>query len=350
MKTVLIQTKKIGYGLDPFIIAEAGVNHNGLLKNALKLVDAAKEAGVDAVKFQTFKGEQVAIPAADMAAYQKKNLGTAESQLNMLRKLELNERFYGPIMEHCRKNKLIFLSTPHGGFESVDFLKKLNVPAYKFGSGDLTNLPLLRYTAKIGKPLIIGTGMATMAEVKEAIRAIKEAGNSKIIMLHCTTNYPCPFGEVNLNAMVSMIKELDALVGYSDHTAGQTTAIMAAALGACTIEKHFTLDKSWPGPDHKASMEPDELKEMVKNVRLVKTILGSKEKRPVKSEYPMIKTIRKSVVSLKDIERGEKFSRENLGIKRPSTGLHPKFYDVLMGARAKKSIKKDLLIKKSDYA
>jgi N,N'-diacetyllegionaminate synthase len=350
MKTIRIQNKKINYGLDPFIIAEAGVNHNGLLKNALKLVDAAKEAGVDAVKFQTFKGGQVAIPVADMAAYQKKNIGVAESQLAMLKKLELNEKFYGPIMDHCRRNKLIFLSTPHGGFESVDFLRKLNVPAYKFGSGDLTNLPLLRHTAKIGKPIIIGTGMATMAEVKEAIKAIKETGNNKIVMLHCTTNYPCPFNEVNLNAMVAMMDNLDSLVGYSDHTSGQTIAIMAAALGACAIEKHFTLDKTWPGPDHKASMEPDELKEMVKNIRLVKTILGSKEKRPVKSEYPMIKTIRKSVVSTQDIAKGEKFSRKNLGIKRPSTGLHPKLYDAIIGKVAKRKIEKDKLLKPQDYA
>ncbi len=346
---IKINSKTISYQSPVFIIAEAGVNHNGSLKNALKLVDVAVKAGADAVKFQTFKAEDVVVAKGEMAEYQKKNTGKTESQVAMLKKLELKEKFYQPIIQYCKKKKIIFLSTPHGGFKSVDFLQAIKVPAFKFGSGELTNLPLLQYAAKFNKPIILGTGMANLIEVKEAIECIKKTGNKKIIVLHCTTNYPCPFDEVNLKAMRTMIKELDVLVGYSDHTLGTQVPIMAVAIGACVIEKHFTLNKSMPGPDHKASLTPSELKDMVDKIRKAEIILGSAIKKPNQSEAPMIKTVRKSLVALTDIKEGEKFDRQNIGIKRPGSGLAPKMYFKILGKKAKRDIKTDNLISKKDY-
>lgn len=346
---IKIRNKLIGLKEPCFIIAEAGVNHNGKLDLALKLVDVASNAGADAIKFQTFKAEQVVTKKGEMANYQKKNIGKTESQLEMIKKLELKEKFYKPIIKRCKQKNIIFLSTPHGGFESVDFLQSLDVPAFKFGSGDLTNLPLLKYAAKFKKPIILSTGMATMKEVKEAINCIKKTGNNKIIVLHCTTNYPCQYDEVNLKAMQTMLKELDVLVGYSDHTLGMQVSVMAVTLGACLIEKHFTLNKNMSGPDHKASIEPDELKEMIKQIRNVEIILGSDIKKPVKSEALMRKITRKSIVALKNINKGEKFTKHNIGIKRPGTGLEPKKYFDILGKKAKKDIGADKLIKKSDY-
>jgi len=349
IKKIKIGNKFVGEGQPVFIIAEAGVNHNGSLKTALKLVDAAAAAGADAVKFQTFKAAEVVTSAGKMAAYQKKNMGKSQSQVAMLKKLELPENFYRPLIKRCREKKIIFLSTPHGGFNSVDLLKRLKVPALKFGSGDLTNLPVLEYAAKFKKPMILGTGMATLAEVGEAIKAIKQAGNDKIIILHCTTNYPCPPNKVNLRAMLTMKKKLPVLVGYSDHTSGISVSIMAAALGACLIEKHFTLDKNMAGPDHKASLEPAELKAMVRAVRQVEIILGFSVKKPTESERKIAKIARKSLVSLAAINKGDKFTAKNIGVKRPGTGVAPKYYYKVIGRIAKKNIVADELINKSHY-
>lgn len=332
-----------------FIIAEAGVNHNGSLETAFKLIDAAADAGADAIKFQTFKAEDLVTHAGKMAEYQKKNIGKEESQLTMLKKLELPDNFYLPIIKHCKKRKIIFLSTPHGGFKAVDLLVKLKVPAFKFGSGDLTNLPLLEYAAKFGKPMILGTGMATLSEVSDAVDIIKKNGNNQTIILHCTTNYPCPLSEVNLRVMMTMKQKLSVLVGYSDHTNGIQVPIMAATLGACLIEKHFTLDKNMVGPDHKASIEPNELKMMVQAIRAVDVVLGSLVKKPTKSENKIIKTVRKSLVSLTTIKKGYKFTSENVGIKRPGTGLAPKYYHEIIGSISKRDIKADVLIQKSHY-
>jgi len=345
-KTIKIANKSIGHGHPVFIIAEAGVNHNGKLATALKLVDAAAKAGADAVKFQTFKAEQVVTRQGEMAKYQKKNIGKTESQIKMLKKLELSEKFYKPIMRRCKQKKIIFLSTPHGGFESVDFLQSINIPAFKFGSGDLTNLPLLKYSAKFKKPIILGTGMATLQEVKEAANCVKKAGNDKIIILHCTTNYPCPLDEVNLRAMRTMADKLGVLAGYSDHTLGAQAAVAAAALGACVIEKHFTLNKKMVGPDHKASAEPRELEKMIKQIRGVETILGSPTKKPNPSEKETIKIARKSVVAIRDIKKGEKFTKKNIGIKRPGTGMKPKFYPRILGKTAKTDIRGGWIIEK----
>lgn len=340
----------VSYKNNVFVIAEAGVNHNGRLDLALKLIDVASKAGADAIKFQTFKAKEVVIENAEMADYQKKNIKKSQSQQNMLKKLELKEKFYLPIIKHCRKRKIIFLSTPHGGFASVDFLIRLKVPALKFGSGDLTNLPLLKYASRFKIPIIISTGMSNLNEVKEAINIIKKAGNNQLIALHATTNYPCPYNEVNLSAMKTMIDSLNVLVGYSDHTLGIQTAIMAATMGACLIEKHFTLARDLPGPDHRASCEPDELSDMIKGVQLAKTILGSAIKKPNKGELPMIQQVRKSVVSLTSIKKGGKFTNKNIGVKRPGYGLKPIYYEKLIGKTAKQNILSDTLIKKEHYA
>ncbi len=347
-KKIKIGDRLIGENQPVFVVAEAGVNYNGRLDLTLKMVDAAKEAGADAIKFQTFRAEQIVVPQTKMAPYQKKNIGKTKSQLEMLKELELKEEFYKPIIKHCKKRNIIFLSTPHGGFESVDFLESLKVPAFKFGSGDLTNLPLLQYAAKFGKPMILGTGMATMEEVKEAIKTIKKTGNNKIVVLHCTTNYPCPPEEVNLRAMQTMMKELNVLVGYSDHTLGIQVPIMAATLGACIIEKHFTLDKNMPGPDHKASVEPGELKEMVKAVRDAEKILGNDIKKPTSKELIMRKTARKSIVANEDIPKGVRITKRMLAIKRPGTGLKPKYFYKILGRKTKQDISKDSLIKLRD--
>lgn len=346
---IKIGKKIIGQNKKPFVIAEAGVNHNGRLDLALKLIEQAKEAGADAIKFQTFKAEQVVTGSGVMADYQKNNLGKTESQIEMLRKLELKEEFYEKLLRRCRELDIVFISTPHGGFESVDFLNKCGVPAFKFGSGEITNLPVLEYAAKFQKPLIIGTGMATLAEVKEAWNCIKKTGNRKVIFLHCTSDYPCPLMDVNLRAMQTMMKQLPTLIGYSDHTTGSQTAVMAVALGAALVEKHFTLDKNMPGPDHKASMEFEELRDLVTSLKDVHTIMGSDEKKPTKAELKTIKIVRKSLVALKDIKKGEKFTKENIGIKRPGTGLVPKYYSKVLSVKAKRDVKIDSLIRENDF-
>ena len=348
-----------------FIIAEAGVNHNGRLDLALKLIDAAADAGADAVKFQTFRAEQVVTFSGKMADYQKKNIGKTESQLAMLKKLELKEKYYPALIRRAKERGIIFLSAPHGGFGSVDFLQKLKIPAFKFGSGDLTNLPLLEYAAKFKKPMIISTGMATTKEIKLAVKIIKDAGNDKIIVLHCTTNYPTPFGEVNLLAMKTMEKEFDLPVGYSDHTEGIKVSVVAAALGAQVIEKHFTLDRALPGPDHRASLEPGELKEMAGQIRImekrlmdgenpldlikelgVEESLGSGIKKPVSSELRIAKSVRKSIVAKNNIKKGEYFTMKNLVFKRPGTGIPPYKIQLVIGGIAKLNIPKDTIIKK----
>jgi len=363
IKKIKIGNKFIGEKEPVFIIAEAGVNHNGKLAAALKLIDAAAAAGVDAVKFQTFRAENVTTGAGEMAEYQKKNIGKNESQLMMLKKLELPEDFYPSLINRCREKKIIFLSAPHGGFQSVDFLENLKIPAFKIGSSDLTNLPLLEYAAKFNKPMIISTGMATLAEARQATEVVKKAGNNNIIVLHCTVNYPCPLNEVNLRAMAKLEKELKVFVGYSDHTEGIKISIAAVVLGARLIEKHFTLDKNLPGPDHKASLEPAELSELVRQIRkaekrlaggenpksLIKELkvqpsLGSGIKKPFPSELKTMKIGRKSLVARLNISKGTEILGEMLDIKRPGTGLEPKYLKMVVGKIARKNILRDALI------
>jgi len=346
MSEIKIADSAIGKKHSCFIIAEAGVNHNGKLKLAKKLVDAAVNAGADAVKFQTFKSEEVVTDNADTASYAKKNIGKKLKQIEMMKDLELKYDDFKKLKKYCDKKEIIFLSTPHS-FDAIDFLDDL-VPAFKFGSGDLTNIPALIHAAKKEKPLILGTGMATLEEVKEAVNAIKKTGNHQIVVLHCTTNYPCPFEEVNMNAMITMQKRLDCLAGYSDHTTGISVPVMAATLGAVIIEKHLTLDRSLPGPDHKASLEPTELKNMVTEIRNVEKALGRSEKKPTKSEKEIMKNVRKSIVAKSDIEKDEIIKKEMLDIKRPGTGLCPKEINNILGKKTRKDIKKDELILEKD--
>jgi N,N'-diacetyllegionaminate synthase len=344
MRRIQIGKKTIGDSSPCFIIAEAGVNHNGQLKLAKKLVDAAVHAGADAVKFQIFKPEAVVTTHADLAEYAKKNIGTNISQLDLLKQVSLSYNDFKVLKEYCDKKHILFLATPHS-FDAIDFLDDL-VPVFKFGSGDLTNTPALQHAAKKHKPMILGTGMATMKEVKEAIRSIASIGNEHIIALHCTTNYPCPFEEVNLRAMQTMKKELPCLVGYSDHTLGVTVPVMSVALGAVVLEKHLTLDKNLPGPDHKASLESYEFKQMVTEIRNAEKAMGRPTKEPTASERKIINKVRKSIVANQDIKKGVRITEPLIAFKRPGTGIPPVQFKKIMGKKATRDIKKDELIKK----
>jgi N,N'-diacetyllegionaminate synthase len=343
VKKINIGNQSIGQGCPCFIIAEAGVNHNGELHLAKKLVDAAAAAGANAVKFQTFKAEGVVTDDVGIAEYATRNLGKRLNQREMIKRYELSYDDFRTLKKYCDQKKILFLSTPHS-FDAIEFLNSL-VPAYKFGSGDLTNIPALQYAARKRKPMILGTGMATLAEVREAARAIKSTGNNQIIALHCTTNYPCLPEEVNLRAMQTMQNTLPCLVGYSDHTLGTTVPIMAATLGAVVIEKHFTIDTSLPGPDHKASLEPAELTQMVSAIRSVDTILGSYAKKPTASEKKVMKLVRKSIVAAHDIKKGTTLKRSMLAVKRPGIGMPPAQLETLIGRTTKKPIAKDELLR-----
>ena len=263
-----------------------------------------------------------------------------------MKNLELDYDSFKILKKYCDSKNIMFLSTPHS-FDAIDFLDEL-VPAFKFGSGDITNIPALKYAAKKDKPMILGTGMATVQEVKEAVESIKKTGNDQVVALHCTTNYPCPFEEVNMNAMKTIQKELDCLIGYSDHTLGITVAIMAATLGAVVIEKHFTLDQTLPGPDHKASLEPEELKNMVTEIRNVEKALGSFEKKPTPSEKKIMPNVRKSIVANRDIIKGDIIKKEMLDIKRPAKGITPKEINNIVGKKTRRKIQKDEFIMKKD--
>jgi len=329
-------------GKKVFIIAEAGVNHNGNINLAYKLVDVAKEAEVDAIKFQTFKTEKVISKYADMASYQKNNLSTKESQYEMVKKLELSYKEFKKLKKHCDEIKIMFLSTPDEEY-SLDFLvDELDMPFVKIGSGEVTNLPYLRKIAAKNKPIIMSTGMAELGEVEEAINTIREV-NSKanISLLHCTTNYPTPYEEVNLKAMQTLAVAFKLPVGYSDHTLGIEVPVTAVAMGAKIIEKHFTLDKKLPGPDHKASLEPSELKEMVKAIRNIETALGDGIKKPNKSEIEIMKVARRSLIATRDIRAGEIIKESDIAIKRPGTGILPKFKEIVIGMKLTNDIRQD---------
>jgi len=349
MNKIKIGGKTVGYGEPCFIIAEAGVNHNGELEKALKLIDIAADSGADAVKFQTFRAEQVVTESGEMAEYQKKNLGHEKSQREMLRELELNEEFYPALMKRAKEKNIIFFSTPHGGKASVDFLESVGVPLYKVGSGDLTNYLLLRRVAQTGKPVILSSGMATMEEVKAAIAFIRKEGAKDVMMLHCTTNYPCPPEEANLNAMVTMMHELDAIVGYSDHSEGPEGAMAAAAFGAAVYERHFTVDKFLPGPDHIASDSPEEFAAKVAAMRRVALMLGSAVKAPVASEMASMKgAVRRSIVAARDLPAGQVIKEEDLEAKRPGGGISPAEFEKLLGKKLKRAVKADEMLSLGD--
>lgn len=320
-----------------FIIAEAGVNHNGDINIAKKLVDKAKEAGVDAIKFQTFRAENLVTKEAPKAEYQKETTGDG-SQFEMLKKLELSLEDHITLKRYCEEKGIMFISTPFD-FESVDLLEKTDVSLYKVSSGDLTNLPLLSYIANKNKPIILSTGMANLGEVEEAVETISKAGNDRTILLHCTSNYPTAYEEVNLRAMLTMKEAFKLPVGYSDHTIGIEIPIAAVALGAKVIEKHFTLDRNMKGPDHRASIEPDELKIMVRSIRNIELAMGDGIKRCNKSEENIRKVARKSIVAGRDISKDEVITINNISFKRPEFGLKPKYVDLVVGKKARRNIK-----------
>ena len=326
-----------------YIIAEAGVNHNGSFELACKLVDAAKAAGVDCVKFQTFKSENLVSHTAKKAEYQKEATGDS-SQQDMLKKLELSYDEFIALKEYCDKVGVTFLSTPFD-FDSIDFLNSIDIPFWKIPSGEVTNLPYLIALAKTGKPVVMSTGMCDMDEIEAAIKVLRDNGTKDIKLLHCNTEYPTPFEDVNLKAMDTMKEAFGLEVGYSDHTKGIEVPIAAAALGATIIEKHFTLDRNMEGPDHKASLEPDELAAMVSGIRHIQMALGTGDKTPSPSEKKNITVARKSIVARKQIKAGEVFTEENITVKRPGTGISPmKWFDIL-GTEAIRDFAEDELIK-----
>lgn len=320
-----------------FIIAEAGVNHNGSLELAKKLIDAAADSGADAVKFQTFKASNLSSCYAEKAAYQKKATAADESQLQMLKRLELPYEAHMELIDYCKRKNIQFLSTPFD-LESIDFLVSLDLPVLKIPSGEITNLPYLRKINDAGKKVILSTGMATLDEVGQALAVLKDC---EVSLLHCTTEYPCPYEDVNLKAMLTMKEKFGLPVGYSDHTKGIEVPVAAAALGAEIIEKHFTLDKTMEGPDHKASLEPDELKAMVQSIRNIEKALGSREKKPSASELKNISVARKSIVAKRGIKAGEIFTEENIITKRPALGISPMEWDKIIGSKALKNYNVD---------
>lgn len=346
---ISIANRQIGPGQPCFVIAEAGVNHNGDPELARQLIDAAAAAGVDAVKFQTFKAEKLVTGAAKMADYQVRNTGEEASQKEMLKKLELAYAEHEALKDYAESKGLIFMSTPFDS-EAIDFLWELGVEVFKAGSGDLTNLPYLQEMADCGLPMIISTGMATLDECREAVEAIHATENRELIVLHCTTNYPCPVEEVNLAAMRTLARELGVMVGYSDHTVGIEVPLLAVAMGARVIEKHFTLDRNMEGPDHRASLEPEELKEMMRRIREVETILGTGEKVPNPSEMNIMAVARKSIVAATDIRAGAEITAEMLTAKRPGSGMPPKLIPTLVGKRAQRNLSADTLVKPEDFA
>jgi N,N'-diacetyllegionaminate synthase len=331
--------------LTALIIAEAGVNHNGDMSLARQLIDVAADAGADMVKFQTFSADRLATVHAAKADYQSQALGDGESQHAMLRRLELTADMHLALIAHCKSRGIQFFST---GFDekSVDFLAELGLTRFKIPSGEMTNLPYLRHVGRYGKPVILSSGMATLGEIEAALGVLDAAGTprERVTVLHCNTEYPTPMADVNLRAMLTIGEAFDVEIGYSDHTLGIEVAIAAAALGASVIEKHFTLDRSLPGPDHKASLEPLELKAMIAAIRNIERALGDGIKRPSASESKNKPIARKSLVAAVPIRAGEIFSTANLAVKRPGTGLSPMRWDEVVGRMASRDFSPDELI------
>lgn len=329
------------------IIAEAGVNHNGSLDIAKKLVDKAVEAGVDIIKFQTFKAEKLVSKSAKQAEYQKKNIGSSadDSQYNMLKKLELSEQDHQVLMDYCKEKGIRFWSTAFD-FDSIDYLHSLNLELWKIPSGEMTNYPYIKKIAQYHEPVILSTGMCEMSDISAAMNVLLKNGVQKnqITILHCNTEYPTPFEDVNLLAMQQIKKEFDVAVGYSDHTKGIEVPIAAVALGASVIEKHFTLDRNMEGPDHKASLEPDELKAMVSAIRNIEKSLGNGKKAVSESERKNIVIARKSIVAACPIKKGDVLTEDNLTVKRPGTGISPMQWEKVIGTKAIKDFAEEELI------
>ena len=309
------------------------------------MVDTAAEAGADLVKFQTFKAEALVTQWADKAEYQKVTTGTDESQFEMIKKLELDRAAHEELIQHCAQKGICFLSTAFD-HDSINLLDELNIPLFKIPSGEITNLPYLRHIGRIGKPIIMSTGMATLEEVRAALDILVEAGTDKnqITILHCNTEYPTPMEDVNLKAMLTIREKLGVAVGYSDHTKGIEIPVAAVAMGATVIEKHFTLDRNLPGPDHRSSLEPDKLKAMVTAIRNIEKAMGDGVKKPSPSEIKNIPIARKSIVAIKPIKKGKRFSKNNLAVKRPGTGISPMEWDNIINKRSNKAYEIDMPI------
>ena len=331
--------------MSTLVIAEAGVNHNGSIDIAKKLIEVAADAGADYVKFQTFKAEKLVTKRGEKALYQQKLTSDKDTHFDMLKALEINENFHYALINHCELYNIKFLSTPFD-LDSIDLLQKLNVPIFKIPSGEITNLPYLRKIGKLSKKVIMSTGMSTLSEVNDAINVLVECGLEKkdITILHCNTEYPTPFSDVNLRAISYLRKKLEIEVGYSDHTSGIEVAIAAVACGAAVIEKHFTLNNKMEGPDHEASLEPNDLKKMIKSIRNIELALGEKMKFPSSSEAKNTKIVRKSIVANCFIKKGEVFSEKNITAKRPGNGISPMRWDDIIGTKSKKDYHPDDLI------
>ena len=344
MKEISINGKKIGKNTPIFLIAEAGVNHNGDLTLAKKMIDIAAKADVDAVKFQTFKTEKLMLKSTPKVSYQKKATNNKENFFEMIKKYEFTFEQFREIKDYCLNKELIFLSTPFDE-DSVNFLENLEISAYKIGSGDLNNFPLLKLICSKKKPILLSTGMANLDEVRDSIEYIKKNGIKEIVVFQCTTNYPAASEEINLNVLDTYKKEFpDILIGFSDHSLGFEASIGAAAKGVKVIEKHFTIDKNLDGPDHKASLNPEELKAWVKSIRILEKSLGSSQKGPSKAELDIAKIARKSIVTIKDVKEGDILSEKNIGVKRPGHGISPVKFEIIIGKKVNKDIPKDSLI------
>ena len=343
MQAIEIAGRKIGPGHPCLIIAEAGVNHNGDLGLAHQLIDVAIQAGVDAIKFQTFRAERLVTADAPKATYQLETTSAGESQFEMLRRLELDADAHGALIAHCLDKHVVFLSTPFDE-ASADLLETLGVPAFKTPSGEITNLPYLGHIARKNKPMIVSTGMAFLGEVETAVRTIEAAGNQAFALLHCVSNYPANPADINLRAMQTMARAFNVPVGYSDHTPGIEVALAAVALGACIIEKHFTLDRNLPGPDHQASAEPVELAALVRGIRIVEAAMGDGRKRPAASEANTAAVARKSLVAAGDIPAGAALTETMIAFKRPGTGLPPAMREFLIGRVTRTAISAGTLL------
>jgi len=341
---IRIGERIIGPGQPCFVIAEAGVNHDGNVEKAKALIDIAVKAGADVVKFQTFKTDKLVTNALQKCEYQKVGDGSEGNYADMLKKLELNEEAHRELQNYASKKGILFMSTPFDE-ESADFLHALGVPAFKIDSGNLNNSRLVRHIASKMKPVILSTGMATIGEIDLAVREILSTGNDQLILLHCTSNYPPSFSDTNLKAIETMRLQFENIpIGYSDHTPGIAVSLAAVALGAVLIEKHFTIDKRSKGPDHLASLEPQELIELVTGIKQVTQSLGSSCKNPVRAEKEVADTLRRSVVSIKAIPKGAKITKEMVAIKRPGNGIPPNLIDIVIGRTAQKDIPGDSLI------
>jgi len=339
----------VGPGRRVFIVAEAGVNHNGRLSLAKRLVDEAVRAGADAVKFQTFRSELVVSPSTPLAEYQERNTGRRDRQVDMLRALELKAADYAVLRTYCRRKGIMFLSTPFDE-PSVDLLDALDVPAFKISSGDVTNVPLLERVASRKRPVILSTGMSSLAEVKAAVRTLRRAGCPGVILLHCVTNYPSDPADANLRAIPAMAKATRCPVGLSDHSLGVTQAVASVALGACVIEKHFTLDSRMEGPDHRASLEPDELALLVRSVREVESALGDGVKRAVRSERGNLRLGRRSLHWSRDLPAGQIIREGDLVCLCPGTGMAPALKKTVLGCRVTHPVKRLAMVRRRDLS